>query len=195
MRGQTFRGDTHITREPIFPENANDNRAHSTLWNQKTRRPVEIANQCDSLETLTGHGHLQPVKMPRAPSCFGQAATDPDEIFTVSRGRDAMGGRIIPPGQQTGYWSAGWRVIQIREVGAIGRGILALVGVERGDTEAQAARLAERVLGYRIFQDAGGKMNLSLLVLGAAGSIGRPRLTQAPRGSRCSLKTIWMVCR
>ena len=46
---------------------------------------------------------------------------------------------------------------------AIGRGILALVGVERGDTETQAARLAERVLGYRIFPDAAGKMNLSLL--------------------------------
>ena len=48
-------------------------------------------------------------------------------------------------------------------VGAIGRGILALVGVERGDGEAQAERLAERVLGYRIFPDADGRMNLSLL--------------------------------
>ena len=46
--------------------------------------------------------------------------------------------------------------------GTIGRGILALVGVERGDTEAEAARLLERVLGYRIFADAAGKMNLSL---------------------------------
>ena len=50
-----------------------------------------------------------------------------------------------------------------RTLGAIGRGIVALVGVERGDGEAQAARLAERVLGYRIFPDAAGKMNLSLL--------------------------------
>lgn len=50
-----------------------------------------------------------------------------------------------------------------RPIGAIGRGILALVGVERGDTEAQAGWLAERVLGYRIFPDAGGRMNLSLL--------------------------------
>lgn len=50
-----------------------------------------------------------------------------------------------------------------RSIAAIGRGILALVGVERGDTEAQAERLAERVLGYRIFPDANGKMNLSLL--------------------------------
>jgi len=48
-------------------------------------------------------------------------------------------------------------------VGAIGRGILALVGVERGDGEAQAERLAERVSGYRIFPDENGKMNLSLL--------------------------------
>jgi D-tyrosyl-tRNA(Tyr) deacylase len=50
-----------------------------------------------------------------------------------------------------------------RTVGEIGRGILALVGVERGDTETQAERLVERVLGYRIFPDADGKMNLSLL--------------------------------
>jgi D-tyrosyl-tRNA(Tyr) deacylase len=47
-------------------------------------------------------------------------------------------------------------------VGEIGRGILALVGVERGDNEAQAERLLERVLGYRIFPDAEGRMNLSL---------------------------------
>jgi D-tyrosyl-tRNA(Tyr) deacylase len=50
-----------------------------------------------------------------------------------------------------------------RVVGAIGRGILALVGVERGDAEAQAERLVEKVLGYRIFPDDAGKMNLSLL--------------------------------
>jgi D-aminoacyl-tRNA deacylase len=48
-------------------------------------------------------------------------------------------------------------------VGAIGKGILALVGVERGDGEDEAARLAERVLGYRIFPDAAGRMNRSLL--------------------------------
>jgi D-aminoacyl-tRNA deacylase len=51
-------------------------------------------------------------------------------------------------------------------VGTIGRGVLALVGVERGDSEAQAERLAERVLGYRIFPDAEGKMNRSLLDIG-----------------------------
>ena len=51
-------------------------------------------------------------------------------------------------------------------VGRIGRGILALVGVERGDTEKEVERLVERVLGYRIFPDAEGKMNLSLLDIG-----------------------------
>jgi D-aminoacyl-tRNA deacylase len=47
-------------------------------------------------------------------------------------------------------------------VGAIGAGLLALLGVERGDSEAEAARLADRVLGYRVFADAAGKMNLSV---------------------------------
>jgi D-tyrosyl-tRNA(Tyr) deacylase len=48
------------------------------------------------------------------------------------------------------------------EIAAIGRGILALVAVERGDGDPEARRLAERVAGYRIFADAQGKMNLSL---------------------------------
>jgi D-aminoacyl-tRNA deacylase len=52
--------------------------------------------------------------------------------------------------------------VEGQAVGEIGRGILALVGVERGDGEAEAARLVERVLGYRIFPDSEGKMNLSL---------------------------------
>jgi D-tyrosyl-tRNA(Tyr) deacylase len=52
------------------------------------------------------------------------------------------------------------------EVAAIGKGILALIGVERGDGEAGAQRLAERVLAYRIFADAQGKMNLSLKDVG-----------------------------
>lgn len=56
--------------------------------------------------------------------------------------------------------------VEGRVLGAIGRGVLALVGVERGDGEAQAERLVERVLGYRIFPDPAGKMNLSLLDIG-----------------------------
>ena len=49
-----------------------------------------------------------------------------------------------------------------QEIASIDKGILALVGVERGDTDEIARRLAERVLAYRIFGDAQGKMNLSL---------------------------------
>ena len=48
------------------------------------------------------------------------------------------------------------------QVGAIGRGILALIGVRKGDTEAAADRLLERLIGYRIFPDAEGRMNLGL---------------------------------
>ena len=47
-------------------------------------------------------------------------------------------------------------------VGAIGPGLLALVAVEPGDTDALILRTAERLLGYRVFADANGKMNLSL---------------------------------
>ena len=47
-------------------------------------------------------------------------------------------------------------------VGAIERGLLVLVAVEPEDTEAHADRLVERLLGYRVFPDAEGKMNLSL---------------------------------
>src|SRR5690349_3763726 len=49
-----------------------------------------------------------------------------------------------------------------RVAGAIDRGILALVGVQKGDTAQSAERLLERVLTYRIFPDAEGRMNLSL---------------------------------
>ncbi len=49
-----------------------------------------------------------------------------------------------------------------RSVGEIGPGLLVLVGVERGDTEAQADRLLDRLLGYRVFADAANKMNLGL---------------------------------
>ncbi|HZM34910.1 MAG TPA: D-aminoacyl-tRNA deacylase [Burkholderiales bacterium] len=53
-------------------------------------------------------------------------------------------------------------------LGAIGPGILALIGVERGDGEAEARRLAEKVVSYRLFSDAAGKMNLSLKDTGGA---------------------------
>jgi D-tyrosyl-tRNA(Tyr) deacylase len=47
-------------------------------------------------------------------------------------------------------------------VGEIGRGMLALIGVERGDSQQQADRLLERLLAYRIFPDQEGRMNLDL---------------------------------
>lgn len=47
-------------------------------------------------------------------------------------------------------------------IGAIGRGLLVLIGVEKEDDAAQADRLLERLLSYRVFPDAEGKMNLSL---------------------------------
>jgi len=52
--------------------------------------------------------------------------------------------------------------VEGESVGAIGRGILALIGVRRGDDTDSADRLLERLLTYRIFPDAQGKMNLSL---------------------------------
>ncbi|TWI01689.1 D-tyrosyl-tRNA(Tyr) deacylase [Luteimonas cucumeris] len=53
-------------------------------------------------------------------------------------------------------------VVGHETVGAIGPGLLALVGVEPGDGEPQLARMAQRLLGYRVFADAEGRMNRSL---------------------------------
>ena len=47
-------------------------------------------------------------------------------------------------------------------IGRIGPGLLALVGIEPADGEAQVARMVERLLGYRVFADAEGRMNRSL---------------------------------
>ncbi|MBF6022992.1 D-aminoacyl-tRNA deacylase [Lysobacter niastensis] len=47
-------------------------------------------------------------------------------------------------------------------VGSIGPGLLALVGVEPDDGDTQVARMAERLLGYRVFADEAGRMNLGL---------------------------------
>jgi D-tyrosyl-tRNA(Tyr) deacylase len=61
-------------------------------------------------------------------------------------------------------------------IASIGIGVLALIGVEKSDSEAEAHRLAERVLGYRIFPDAAGKMNLSLKDIGG-GLLAVPQFT------------------
>lgn len=52
------------------------------------------------------------------------------------------------------------------EVARIGRGLLVLVGIERGDDEATADRLLERLAGYRVFADDEGRMNLSVAEAG-----------------------------
>src|SRR5579864_7472562 len=51
-------------------------------------------------------------------------------------------------------------------VGRIGPGLLAFVAVQPHDGEAQAQRMLDRLLGYRVFADADGKMNLSLADVG-----------------------------
>ena len=53
-----------------------------------------------------------------------------------------------------------------RLLGTIERGIAALVGVRRADDTSDADRLIERVLGYRIFPDPAGRMNLNLGAVG-----------------------------
>ncbi|MDD2310877.1 MAG: D-aminoacyl-tRNA deacylase [Desulfuromonadaceae bacterium] len=53
-------------------------------------------------------------------------------------------------------------------VGHIGRGIMILLGVEKGDAEAQAEWLVEKICALRMFSDADGKMNLSVQEVGGA---------------------------
>jgi D-tyrosyl-tRNA(Tyr) deacylase len=57
-------------------------------------------------------------------------------------------------------------VVDGATVGAIGSGLLALVGIEPGDGPAQVARMAQRLLGYRVFADGQGRMNRSLADIG-----------------------------
>lgn len=73
-------------------------------------------------------------------------------------------------------------------VGEIGPGLLALVAVQPDDAAPQAARLAERVLGYRVFPDTQGRMNRSLLDEGL-GLLAVPQFTLAAntkKGTRAS---------
>jgi D-tyrosyl-tRNA(Tyr) deacylase len=101
-------------------------------------------------------------------------------------------GRIIRAASMIGLLQ---RVTEARvsvggvEIAAIGRGLLVLVGVERGDGAAQAKRLAERITGYRVFPDDAGKMNRSVVEIGG-GVLLVPQFTLAAdtdSGSRPSL--------
>ena len=76
-------------------------------------------------------------------------------------------------------------------VGAIEGGLLVLVGVQPGDSPAQAAQLLQRLLDYRVFADTNGKMNLSLRQTGG-GLLLVPQFTLAAdtrRGLRPSFTT------
>jgi D-tyrosyl-tRNA(Tyr) deacylase len=53
-------------------------------------------------------------------------------------------------------------------IARIDRGLLVLVGVERGDRSAEARRLAERLVGYRVFADEAGRMNLAVRDVGGS---------------------------
>jgi D-aminoacyl-tRNA deacylase len=59
-----------------------------------------------------------------------------------------------------------------RVTGEIGQGLLALVCAERGDTEANADKLLAKLLGYRVFSDAAGKMNLPVQNIDGNGTPG-----------------------
>ena len=53
-----------------------------------------------------------------------------------------------------------------KPVGAVGRGLVVLLGVARDDGEADAAAMAGKLAGLRVFEDAAGKMNLALAEVG-----------------------------
>ncbi len=76
-------------------------------------------------------------------------------------------------------------------VGAISRGVLALIGVQRGDSAESGARLLERILSYRVFPDPEGRMNLSLRAVGG-GLLLVPQFTLAAdthKGTRAGFST------
>lgn len=58
-----------------------------------------------------------------------------------------------------------------RIVGRCGQGLVVLVAAHRDDTDREAVKMADRVAGLRVFNDAEGKINLALRDLGSAGSV------------------------
>ena len=81
-----------------------------------------------------------------------------------------------------------WVEVGGQRVARIGAGLLVLVGIERADDDGRAARLLERLLSYRVFPDAEGRMNLSLHEVGG-GLLLVPQFTLAAdtaKGTRAS---------
>lgn len=58
--------------------------------------------------------------------------------------------------------------VESEVTGEIGQGLLVLLGVEKDDDEQKADRLCERVLGYRVFRDVEGRMNLNVQQAGGS---------------------------
>ena len=58
--------------------------------------------------------------------------------------------------------------VEDKIVGQIGQGFLILLGIAHSDSEAEAAFLARKIAGLRVFEDGDGKMNLSLSEIGGA---------------------------
>ena len=84
--------------------------------------------------------------------------------------------------------SSGEVRVEGRIIGAIGKGLLAMIGVEKDDDATRAERLLTRVLDYRVFPDAEGRMNLSLRQVGG-GLLLVPQFTlvaDTARGNRAS---------
>ena len=87
--------------------------------------------------------------------------------------------------------SAASVTVATEPVGAIGRGLLALIGVQPTDDEQSAQRLLERLLAYRVFPDAEGRMNRSLADTGG-GLLLVPQFTLAAdtrKGNRPGFST------
>lgn len=59
-------------------------------------------------------------------------------------------------------------VVEGKSIAEIGPGLLVLVGVERGDSEPEAKRLAERLLAIRVFEDGRGRMNVNVVERGGS---------------------------
>ncbi len=82
--------------------------------------------------------------------------------------------------------------VEGREIARIGPGLLVLIAVERDDTSAEAERLLERLLNYRVFADAEGRMNLSVTDI-AGGLLLVPQFTLAAdtkKGLRPGFSTV-----